>query len=670
MQKVKDTLTRKIMIATFISVIVGVAIYTFIVPYVMAFSHERTIHYWLSNLRVALMITPIAVLIIYLFYRPVKIAVNLTKEGKTLTEKQINKARRKFQQIPILLFLIGIIAYNLGVLMNVILDTVRHIPIVPDIIISRVILSVSWGILNGFITARVLNIFLIEAKLSLKVYSFDKKLKSENSSTVLARIFVPVLFLIVFLLAVTGIVFYHHSKQMLTQYTTEQVIRLEEQLEAGNITQEFLDTEKQLMGQTGTTIRLKNNKGNIILNFIFFALVTILLYLVVLEIYSYIRNLKNQITNLSEGKMDLSKRISIISFDDIGEMTSGINKIIDKLSVTFTEIKKLIGKVFISSQAMQASVNASIKRGTEITELINEVENSSHNQIDTIVDTSDIIHNMIPRIEQSIEGIKQQAVEVSKTLGIITGMSNSINSISASATQTDSLFKKLLTAADNGKENVQKSIEAIKQIDATRDEVGEIIGIISNIAGETNLLAMNAAIEAAHAGEFGKGFAIVADEIRSLSENTTISAENIAELIEDMDEKIEHGMTIFTNTQDVIQSIVNGIQDTGKIVSEIAGSTQDLALATNENMQEINLMVELTNNLKSQTESQKDDNSALKNSVDKLQNLSKQIDKLNSHLIGKMTYIISSFDNVNDNFEKSFETINELESHISDFKTE
>ena len=118
-------------------------------------------------------------------------------------------------------------------------------------------------------------------------------------------------------------------------------------------------------------------------------------------------------------------------------------------------------------------------------------------------------------------------------------------------------------------------LEATNQISASSDNVSEIIRIIADIADQSNILAMNAAIQASHAGETGKGFAVVAREMRNLALSTSQATGNIDGLIRDMKHKNARGLQVSDNLKQIFEELTKGMQNTGQTIGKIADFSRE-----------------------------------------------------------------------------------------------
>jgi methyl-accepting chemotaxis protein len=655
-------LTRKIIYATFFSIFLSILIYGIFIPLILSFQLDKTYAFLQQLLISVTLLSPLATFLVYLLYKPIEKVMILLDNNDIPDENLYNKAKKMLTVIPTFLFIIGPISYISGVFIDFSIDIfIRKEPLIYDIFFSRLIIGITWGMLNGFLTGRILNIFLIKAKLRLKIFSIGNKTRFKLINTTLLRLFFPIFVLLLFFTSATSLFFYHKNKSTLNE-TNLRIEKLKE------VDTTAFEQEKKQIFEENTKSYLKDVSLNIKISFFFLTFLGVLLLIILLEFYSYLKNLSSQIISLSKGEMDLTKRINITSFDDIGQITDGINKVIENLSDTFKNIKKTTSIVYESGEVMEKTFSDSYQNADNMNILVSDVENNTSNQISVINKTVEQLHVMVPRIENSIERINEQVLSVEMTASSIKNMINSFDSVTNSTIKVDSLFKELSKSIEDGNENIITSLSAIKDINETSIKVTEIVEIISNIASQTDLLAMNAAIEAAHAGDFGKGFSVVADEIRKLAENTSVSTNDITKLISEMNEKIENGTLTFETLKNIFEVMNEKMKHTGKIISEIAHSSKQQQTSAENNLKNIENLLQLTQSLSENTKSQINDNINIENSIHKLNEVSEKIEKANHKLTDGMKILISSLENINTNSKITFKSINELESRISSYK--
>lgn len=655
-QVTAKVLSRRVFITTMATILLSITIYSFITPGAMNFDLHETMRFFVKMLFTALMIGPFAALSVLGFFRPVAKVIRSYEEGKPVFEDGFFKARKALKSIPIFLFYVGSVSYVLGAALNLLPAYLRGETVDLDYAISRILIALSWGSVTGVLCGRMLNITLIEAKAKLNIYNLSQ-MKDEKYSSIRMNMMIPLVLLFLFIFVYTNVAYYFKMKSILNVHY-QQI--------ASSITGGSINAESV---QTSTAALMKNNFGMFIL--VTSAVLIIMLflaYVVILEITSHLRNLREQIAELSKGEMDLTRRINIVSFDDVGIMTSGINAIIQKLNATFIEVRKLIQNVYQTSQVMNETVMKSSDQSSKMGSLILTVESSITDQVDTINKTAQLLENMMPVIESSIEKIGAQSTAVDTTSKGITEIIHAIEVIDQSAAREEDIYKDIVVMIESGSSMIENSIQAMQAIEETSHKITDIVGIIANIADSTNTLAMNAAIEAAHAGEFGKGFAIVSQEIRSLAEGTSQSTDTIETLIADMTQKISNGVNAFAELKNILEKMISGMRTTGTYITDITSQTREQSSRAAKHLDDIGSLVNMTDSLKSNAVSQKEINVQLEQALTELNEAAKNVISVNAALTESMISITNAFEQIHGSSNNTFSDIKRLESQISSFK--
>ncbi len=296
------------------------------------------------------------------------------------------------------------------------------------------------------------------------------------------------------------------------------------------------------------------------------VIILVILTIINVSISIMFRPLRNMTATLDiiGRDRDLTKRLDIRSHDEIGRVGSFLNQTFEGMNVLLRDIKR---KTFsFADTADELSVNMK-STGADIEKINNHIQSMREqvlNQADKVNAASLATEHIITGIDTLNGYIDTQAESVAQSSSAIEQMLANIQSVTDTLVRNKTNIASLGEASGAGRTDLQKVAEDIREIAKESEGLLEINAVMENISSQTNLLSMNAAIEAAHAGEAGKGFAVVADEIRKLAENSGEQSKTISTVLK----KIKTSIDLITKSTSVVQERFGTIEKEVEIVSD------------------------------------------------------------------------------------------------------
>ncbi|NNV03032.1 methyl-accepting chemotaxis protein [Brevibacillus sp. MCWH] len=292
---------------------------------------------------------------------------------------------------------------------------------------------------------------------------------------------------------------------------------------------------------------------------------------------------------ISEG--DLSEPVRVNARDEIGRLAESFEGMRLSLQSVLAEVNQGAVQVAASAEELMASADQSSKASEQISSAIQEVAVGADKQVAGVEEAYQVVNMMASAAEQ-INGNTQQ----------VAGLASEASDKAASGSQTVQTAINQMTEMSV---TVKELAHTVDGLGKRSQEIGSIVDVISEIADQTNLLALNAAIEAARAGEHGRGFAVVADEVRKLAEQTTQSTQKIAELIAVIRQETNDAVrSMHTVTQevaagiDVVHAAGASFEEIRAAVEELAGQIQEVSGAVQQLTEGTKRVVETTHTIR------------------------------------------------------------------------
>ena len=289
--------------------------------------------------------------------------------------------------------------------------------------------------------------------------------------------------------------------------------------------------------------------------------VIVISFLLKVNIINEINKLMKVIKLIGEG--DLTKTVNISSSKEFKSLSEGINLMTNNLKELIIKSIEMTNKLRESGERLTGSADISSKGAAEIATTINDLAEGANDQADGATKGALTAKDVLDKAEAISQSIGDTVRSTELTKDTV------LEGVEIIKLQNEKMQESVISSKNLG--------NSISDLSKSAGEIGDIINVITSIADQTNMLALNAAIEAARAGEVGRGFAVVADEVRKLAEGSTKAAQQISDIIVQIQSSVEHAKKQAGNSISVIQEQQAAVMHTQKAFDKINNVTQEAA---------------------------------------------------------------------------------------------
>ncbi len=546
---------------------------------------------------------------------------------ENVEEKDITKSVNIVSKLNLVIIALNLVGYLTRFIVMLFSE-----PFTADKVVIKLLYYVSAAVLFSIIQTNIVNIIISKAKSLLKVYKIDsgsKKIGLQKKNVIIIgflTIFISITLIDAGqMIHHTDLHYEHVISGVLSGEITIDEARTKYQKEASDMLQVEPETIPFPYDLT------EDQEANTIIIYIIYFIQLLIISMV----YQYtssrfqkkqIKDLQDKMNDISVGNGDLTKQVEIFEFNEMGELTATINSFLNGLRILLKDVKLLSTNVKSSGEVIKSVLISTEQSTHDIVAANEQTVKSTKEQIKIAHDTTNNIKDMLSSVKEISDNIETQASFVEQTSSAINQMAANIESVNQTTNTANQLSNNLVTVANKGGTAVDQSVIAVKRVEEFSNEIIQMVTVITDISDKTNLLAMNAAIEAAHAGESGKGFAVVAQEVRKLAEDSSTSAKQISDHIKKMVSLVNDGVELSEGAGKALNIVGVDVKHTSQLIEEVAAAMDEQSAGTREVLDATTSLMNSTLSIREITAKQQEKNVVMNSSIEELTSSFKQIE--------------------------------------------
>jgi methyl-accepting chemotaxis protein len=378
------------------------------------------------------------------------------------------------------------------------------------------------------------------------------------------------------------------------------------------------------------------------ITFICFFICLILIALsaaIAIRIVKPLKITERKIREIADGEADLTHVIKNRRTDEIGQLVGNFNRFTGKLRSIMTTLKKSKERLVRTETPFRSGIEKTTSSVTEILLHLETANGQIQQQTENVSTTAGSITQITGSLSALEKMIMEQAAGVNQASSAVEQMIGNIASVDTSVKTMTGRFAEIEKNMENGIHKQNSAEQDVRTIQNQSEALADANSIIANIARQTNLLAMNAAIEAAHAGTAGRGFTVVADEIRKLSETSAAQSKTIGSELKKIRNSITTAADASGEVLATFKNLSDEIRETSGLVNQIHTAMAEQQTGSQQILASLKIMNDSTSSVRSAAQEMTAGSSVILTGVDELRNHTQKTEETMKHILSLARHI-------------------------------
>ena len=406
----------------------------------------------------------------------------------------------------------------------------------------------------------------------------------------------------------------------------------------------------------------------IIIDTVLVTLVVGIIFLISLSLSRSLQQTADALKEIAQGSGDLTVSLPVKGKDELTDIAQYFNETIRKIAGAIKSISTSTSEMERTGNNLADNMLETASAVRQITATTESVKEKMISQAASVTETAATVEQIIRTIKQLTGSIDVQAESVSRSSASIELMTSNITAICQTLGKTDQIIANFVSATGEGKSILTDSNAVTKKIAEESGALMEASSVIEHIASQTNLLAMNAAIEAAHAGEAGKGFAVVADEIRKLSEDSAMQGKTITGTLKMLIDEIESLLASSKIVEEKFNLIFDSAGQVRSMSNQLIETMHEQEQGSKEILTAIKNINSVTNEVQAGAEEMLRGGESAVVEMHNLDDFTRAITNSMNEMAAGAVQINNAVQEVNDMTQQNRQTIKSLAVEVEKFK--
>ncbi len=380
--------------------------------------------------------------------------------------------------------------------------------------------------------------------------------------------------------------------------------------------------------------------------------------------------MEERLLELNRAGGDLGERIVLMNFDHLGRISHLFNQFLDILTELVRDVGLSGGDLENSGEELARSIGAAVEKSTLLEEAFRRMEEHFSRQNEQVEKTRDHTRTIDGSTEQLDGKLQHQGTIINESAAAVEQMIGNLAALTGHLRRNRELFENLNSLSREGKERMDGMTESIESVRLQEKQLSEANSLIAGIAARTNLLAMNAAIEAAHAGSAGRGFAVVADEIRKLAESSTLRSKDVSRTLKETEDLISRVVGDVESTGDSFDRLREMLDQADRLQQELMNSMEEQDAGGREVLAGLSAMTEHTHEVNLSAREVRENSRSIGENMEELSRYSRELEILLDNVKNGTSHIKSSLERIGELGSVNRKNIGNITGKIARFKVQ